>query len=267
MGEAEIKDFFEQQINCWELAKRNFESLDLIKKKSFKVKDLDGYVQYNPARKISTLAKVDKENIGERKCFLCEKNRPKEQLSMDVILGWQLLVNPFPILPYHFTIVNKNHTHQKLEIETGIELADKMPGFIIFYNDDGAGASAPDHRHFQAIPINELPLIKLLNRKEQSKERISLPFRYLTTELEIKEIKSPVNVFFWKNGVNETVKILGIPRKAHRPNEFFLDPPERRAFSPGAIDMGGVLVTPFETDFNKISNSEIKKIFAQVSYS
>lgn len=266
MSEAEIKDFFYRQLESWDLVRMNYEILNQVKKKPFQTGTLKGWVQFNPGRKSSTMANLDHQSLEKRKCFLCKNNRPKEQIELEIIPGWDLVVNPFPILPYHFTIVNKKHIDQKLVFETGEILADKMEGFTVFFNDNGAGASAPDHMHFQAVPIKSLPLIQEFLSEEQQNKKIDLPFKILTEEQEIRKVVFPVNVFFWKNEKG-IIKKLGIPRQAHRPKEFYLEYPKRRAVSPGAIDMAGIIVTPYEEDFNSLNNEEIKEIYLQVGIS
>lgn len=262
MTETEIKSFYKDQVNNWDLLKKNVTSLKEIIKKPFKCFDLQGIVQYNPARAASTLAKVDKENLIKRECFLCEKNRPGEQFSLPIIPSWNLLVNPFPILPYHFTIVSTEHRPQVLSLNTGKQLAFEMEEFVIFYNDNGAGASAPDHAHYQGVPIKSLPLIELLRHNKV----IKLPYKIISNENDIKKCKEPVNVFFWQEK-NKEIKIIAIPRKNHRPKEFYMETPYRRSISPGAIDMAGIIVTPFENDFNEITNDDIKSIYDQVGFS
>lgn len=276
-----LNDFYETQLKNWEVAANNFEALKRVKKKPFKAGDLEGYVQFNPARKSSTIAKVDPESIKVRKCFLCEENRPEEQLKMEILEDFDLLVNPFPILPYHFTIASRHHIPQEYIPETGIKLAKKLPGMVVFYNDPGAGASAPDHLHFQAVPKKSLPLINLIEEewdKENNKDSgiphipLDLPFEvlvlsgHLATDPNLFPQKwpHPINAFFWRDEEKDYVRTLTIGRNAHRPDCYFLEPPLRRAFSPGAIDMAGVLVTPFEEDFNKITDPEIYDIYRQV---
>lgn len=261
----ELKKFFEDQLESWELAKRNYEALDMVKKKPFQVKDLKGIVQFNPARAVSTLAKVDEASIKKRDCFLCEKHRPKEQASLNILPGWELLVNPYPILPYHFTIASKEHEPQEVKIKVGEELAGKLEGMVVFYNDAGAGASAPDHAHFQAVPKTTLPLITLLDEKDgEGIEILQLPYQVIMNPQEIAMNKNPWNLFFWKDNRGE-IKTVGISRKAHRPREYYLEKPERRSVSPGAIDMAGIIVIPFEEDFEAISNEDIENIYTQVS--
>lgn len=263
---AELKNFFENQLSTWALARENFEALTKVKKKSFRLGDLEGYVQFNPVRAVSTLAKVDKKSLIKRKCFLCDSNRPPEQGALDIINGWKLLVNPFPILPYHFTIAGNNHVPQKFEYKTAVAIAEKLPGMVVFYNDDGAGASAPDHVHYQAVPIEALPLITaIMNNEKKGEKNISLPYKIITSISEMSSLACPMNVFIWMRDKGE-LKFVAIPRRKHRPSQYFLTPPDRIAVSPGAIDMAGVIVTPFEEDFLKIDDQYISDIYKQVAF-
>ena len=41
------------------------------------------------------------------------------------------------------------------------------------------------------------------------------------------------------------------PRKAHRPACYFKDDPEKMVVSPGAVDVGGLLILPRREDFEK----------------
>lgn len=261
-----FKDFFDSQVKKWDTARNNYESLDLVQTKRFRLKDLKGLVQYNPARSVSSLAKVDRTTIEKRRCFLCEKNRPPQQESIEIIPGWELLVNPYPIMPYHFTICSKEHKAQRIDLEIGKELAAILDGMIVFYNDEGAGASAPDHAHFQAVPKESLPLISLIEEyKANSLKNIDLPFKFYTKENDIYRDHSPMNIYFWKVPSKE-IKIIGVPRRAHRPKEYYLSLPYRKTISPGAIDIAGVLVTPYEEDFQSISEEDIESIYSQVTY-
>lgn len=259
-----MNSLIDHQLQKWELASKNYKDLQFARIKKIKIGDLEVKVQCNPARAVSTLAKVESRDIKSRPCFLCSANRPAEQDKYEILPGWDLLVNPYPILPFHFTIASTSHTPQHLYFEEGKKLAERLPGMVVFYNDSGAGASAPDHLHFQAVPLEELPLIRLL--KDNEPQSLRLPFKIYTEEKEIKECKYPQNAYFWKDGEG-VVKMISIPRKAHRPESYFKSPPLRRAFSPGAIDMAGVLVTPFEEDFEATDSVDIINIYQQTAFS
>lgn len=274
---SDISTFINKQLELWPLAKNNFNNLDGIERKPFKVLGLKGYVQFNPARAVSNLAKVDSQSIKQRQCFLCSQNRPAEQITLDLIPGWKLLLNPYPILKNHLTIVGEKHLPQEFLPVPAVMMAAQLPEMTLFYNDDGAGASAPDHRHFQAVKKFDLPLIELIDNNFGNQDIINnLPFYLETGEVKVnsscdlirmstKYSKYPLNAFFWLSSLNRIRYIL-IPRKTHRPTCYFADPPFRRAISPGAIDMAGILVTPIREDYDLISENEIMEIYNQVGF-
>ncbi|MCH5228763.1 MAG: DUF4922 domain-containing protein [Muribaculaceae bacterium] len=138
---------------------------------------------------------------------------------------------------------------------------------LVFYNGTGAGASAPDHKHFQCVPIEELPLIKKISYHLKRGVNIALPYRILTDSKKIQEIQTQVslNAYFWKSEDDE-ILCFAIPRRAHRPKSFFMDPPMRRAVSPGALDMAGIIVTPMEEDFKLLQEEEIEEILREVGF-
>lgn len=252
MNREELEKFLKEQLANWPLAEKNFKALESVRRKPFKIGDFEGWVQFNPARAVSTLAKVDAESVKSRPCFLCKENRPQQQSAIEILPGFQLLVNPFPILPMHFTIASTKHIPQELFPEYGEALARELPGMMVFFNGIGAGASAPDHLHFQAVPIEQLPLfsnIKIGN----------------TVSLEFTSQTDSLNAYFWTDAPGNDVNSFVIPRIKHRPESFFLLPPMRRAVSPGAIDMAGIIVVPYLEDFEAITSSDIEKIYKEVA--
>ena len=157
MEDSSISRFFNRQLEMWEDARHRFRDL-----KHVAVRQLSDQlkVQFNPARIVSTGAKIDKHTLGERPCFLCERNRPKEQMTKQIDDHFQLLVNPFPILPVHFTIPATKHQPQSIYRHYGEmhRLLSLHSELMVFYNGPKCGASAPDHLHFQAGTSGVLPL-------------------------------------------------------------------------------------------------------------
>ena len=77
-----VQEFIDAQLAAWPMARGNFEALKGVETKEL---DLDGMrlkVQFNPARIVSSGAKVDAASLAARPCFLCEKNRPAEQTGL-----------------------------------------------------------------------------------------------------------------------------------------------------------------------------------------
>jgi hypothetical protein len=157
------KDFFDWQIAKWEFAKKNYGTLQSLKVKHFYFPRTSVSVQYNPHRVGSTLALVDEASIAKRKCFLCDENLHNEQDGIKLTENYTLLVNPFPIIPVHFTAKFNQHLPQKIS-DNFIEILEgaKTLGenYFLLYNGPEAGASVPEHRHFQGGTKKHFPILK-----------------------------------------------------------------------------------------------------------
>lgn len=294
---AKAKALFLQQTNIWKLAKQNYLELGSIKKKIF---DFDGFeivVQFNPGRIISSSAKVDVKSIKERACFLCTSNLPKEQKGIICNNNYILLLNPFPIFEEHFTIPQLEHKPQEIysNFEDMLNISKELSdGYSIFYNGPKCGASAPDHMHFQASLKDKMPVEKELeyiyeNSTEllsNEKIRVVAVTNYIRNLFVIesddkiaihKEFQKLYNAIKEKTSSDEEPlmnitatysdkwRIFIFPRKAHRPTQFFAEGNDKILLSPAAVDFGGLLITPREEDFEKISKKDIIDIFKQTS--
>jgi len=67
---------------------------------------------------------------------------------------------------------------------------------------------------------------------------------------------------FQKEG---TWRLLIFPRRKHRPEVFFREGEDRVVISPGVIDMGGLLITPVEKDFERLDGVQVESIYREVS--
>ena len=167
--------FIENQLAKWQTARINHEALNQIETRRFELAGNTITVQFNPARAVSTCAKVDKSSIEARKCFLCLENKPNEQDEIIISLDepFSLRINPYPILPEHLTISSLKHQDQVLADKTIRQLPGKLiswleeyfaSGYVLFYNGAKCGASAPDHFHFQAVKQSDVPVIQQWER-------------------------------------------------------------------------------------------------------
>lgn len=167
--------FTENQLAKWQTARTNHEALNQIETRRFELAGNTITVQFNPARAVSTCAKVDKSSIEARKCFLCPENKPNEQDEIIISLDepFSLRINPYPILPGHLTISSVKHQDQVLADKTIRQLPGKLiswleeyfaSGYVLFYNGAKCGASAPDHFHFQAVKQSDVPVIQQWER-------------------------------------------------------------------------------------------------------
>lgn len=282
MEDSSISRFFNRQLEMWEDARHRFRDL-----KHVEVRQLSDQlkVQFNPARIVSTGAKIDKHTLGERPCFLCERNRPKEQMTKLIDDHFQLLVNPFPILPVHFTIPATKHQPQSIYRHYGEmhRLLSLHSELMVFYNGPKCGASAPDHLHFQAgtsgvlplqtnwqrlsrsltdvISLNDeekisvlsdflVPAFVIISKSEDSDEEL---FHRLYRSMPMRgdESEPMMNIIAWRKG-DEFISVV-IPREKHRPDAYFAEGEAQMMVSPGALDMAGLIITPREEDFSKIN--------------
>ena len=288
-----IRAFFTHQLDTWDEIRQRYEALKHVGLKQLGHRQL----QYNPARMVSTGAQIDRQTIAQRACFLCEKNRPEEQLTIDLGDDFELMVNPFPVLPMHFTIVRKTHVPQTiLENYTEIHrLLELFPELFVFYNGPMSGASAPDHMHFQAGIGQELPLMTVLRKlekeqqvlikqgngsslsmfnsasfnafviKSKAQETEMTLFKQLYDAMPVREgEKEPrMNIVAWRDGSEDVTVVL--PRDNHRPACYFEEGDRRMVISPGALDMAGLIITPREEDFNRMSEDKLISILKEVS--
>lgn len=288
-----IRAFFTHQLDTWDEIRQRYEALKHVGLKQLGHRQL----QYNPARMVSTGAQIDRQTIAQRACFLCEKNRPEEQLTIDLGDDFELMVNPFPVLPMHFTIVRKTHVSQTiLENYTEIHrLLELFPELFVFYNGPMSGASAPDHMHFQAGIGQELPLMTVLRKlekerqvlikqgngsslsmfntvsfnafviKSKAQETEMTLFKQLYAAMPVREgEKEPrMNIVAWRDGSEDVIVVL--PRDNHRPACYFEEGDRRMVISPGALDMAGLIITPREDDFNRMSEDKLISILKEVS--
>ena len=283
----------ERQKKEWSLVKANYNDLAAIETKKLSVNGFDFIVQFNPARFTSSSANINPQAVRERTCFLCPCHLPLEQelLPYTARSGneYLILCNPFPIFPSHFTIPDVNHTDQLISgrIEDMLELAEQLSDFVLLYNGPKCGASVPDHFHFQAGNKGFLPIQALVESgasvehypvpafvfesEEASSVAASFHLFYATLQETLTQTPSAaepepmLNILCWKTGGKYFLVLF--PRKLHRPAQFFAEGDAHILLSPGTIDLGGVIITPLEKDFRKLSEADVAHIFEQICLS
>ncbi len=237
----DVEGFFEEQLRVWPEVAERFEALGCVETKRVG----DYTVQFNPARAVSTAAKVDAASIATRPCFLCAANRPAQQLAIE----WEdmeILVNPFPIFPGHLTIAAKAHVPQSLlgRAAQMRRLSRALPGYTVFFNGAKSGASAPDHMHFQAVPSRYM-------------NPTSMAYTYELPEADFsaEEIDPMVNMVC-TDGI-----ITVIPRTKHRPDCY-----GELLVSPASIDLCGTLIAVRRSDFDALDAGRVEQIIREVTF-
>ena len=291
----DVRKFYEEQLAEWPEFRQRVEQLKEVTLREFKINGFTIRAQFNPARAVSSGAKLDKASIASRKCFLCGENRPTVQRGLKMNERFTLLVNPFPILREHFTIACDEHRPQEIKnsLSDMLDFAQQMPDHILFYNGPRCGASAPDHLHFQAVAKGQLPLEKEWRKAEKRvlsewnghrlEQLVDYGRRCLHAESERKDALASLfnqtyTQYMMMEGGNEEPRLnlfamyeegrwhlFIFPRKTHRPTQYYAEGEAYRMISPGAIDMAGVLVLPRKEDFDALSISELTDVFSQVS--
>lgn len=290
---AAVEDLFRRQFEVWPMAKSNFDALKGVEVKEF---DLDGLhikVQFNPARMVSSAAKVDKASLAARKCFLCAENRPDVQEGIDWNDRYTVLINPFPIFPRHLTIPDKGHVDQLIDsrIADMAALAMTLEGYTVFYNGPRCGASAPDHMHFQAgnsdfltlgdaledtelqtiategdstlALADKLPLKVFVIDADTPEEAQKLFGRLYAALPDGEDSPEPMmNILAY--ATPKGVRIVVIPRKRHRPSFYGMEGEGKMVISPASVDMGGVFITPRPQDFAAFDADLARRIYDEL---
>ena len=299
MNDSPLQRFFNRQLEKWDDARNRYHELRNVRTRELAMGASSIQVQWNPARMVSTGASIDKKAIAERPCFLCEANRPKEQTKKSVDNHFDLLVNPYPILPTHFTIPSVKHEPQRIRDIYGEihKLLDEYPELMVFYNGPKCGASAPDHAHLQAGTSGRLPLQMSWQRLSRNltplislndDESISLIDEYPCPALLIRshsqysdeqlflrlyealtmqddDAEPMMNIVSWRRD-DEYLSVI-FPRGKHRPDCYYAQGNDQFVISPGALDMAGLIITPRQEDFERLTPEKALSILNEVSLS
>lgn len=296
VSSSQATELLSKQLVTWPLAEKNYKALEAVQVKSFDMGGFSIRAQFNPARIVSTGAKVDARSLKERKSFLCPENLPVEQERLPFGFRHLVLCNPYPIFPQHFTIPTRKHTPQLIlpQWNDFLELTRRLAPFTVFYNGPRSGASAPDHAHFQAVTRGIMPLDEEVTQfirqsyasvydnriypltgnlrpglviQAATEEAATRLFKKIYAALPILpgEPEPMMNIFgsYYDNNWVITV----IPRKRHRPWQYEAEGNDHLLSSPGAADIGGLFITPLEKDFKKINPELLRDVYQQVCLS
>jgi len=296
-----IHKFVGDQLSCWPFACDNFRALKNVQVREMEINGLTVKLQFNPARMVSSAAKLTKADIAGRKCFLCRENRPSEQIMMKFEgrkgKKYHILVNPYPIFPNHLVVASDRHTDQSIlnRYVDMLDLARKYTDFTFFYNGPRSGASAPDHHHFQAAPSGLMPLecdVKAMTdenmtfiasvqdarlfhydkfthgvfvlKAHTAKSAAKMFYRLLDcADLPEGDTEPLFNLFtFYHAGQFCSIVVF---RSRHRSHHYFSEGDDHFTMSPGCADMGGMFIVPVLEEFEKITRSDLTEIIKEVS--
>lgn len=285
-----LKCLWENQIHCWDTARRNYEALASVQERTLEIDGIAIRIQHNPGR-IASVSSTPRF-AAERPCFLCNDNLPHEQLRLPYTSDYQILVNPFPIFRHHFTIPAIAHTPQRIDgrIEAMLDLARLCTPYTLFYNGARCGASAPMHMHFQAgeggfLPIESqwqgadsvtiathgdarLSLLEKMLRPiflitSTSRDHAAILLNKLCRALPAKRGEEPMMNIVARHESGQWIVFL-FPRSKHRPDRYYAADATQRLISPGSVEMGGVIITPRPDDFKQLTAQDITEIYQEI---
>jgi hypothetical protein len=286
-----------EQKETWQNLQEGYELLKEVRERELSCGKFNVHLQYNPGRMKSSTAIVGKKNQKERSCFLCLDHLPEGQKGIFYRGEYLILCNPMPVFTSHFTIPHLDHRAQAIAEHIGTLLhllTDFGFGWTVIYNGPKCGASAPDHFHFQVVPSGRMPIKKeileekrlilmtqidrvlLYRGRNLGRELILLEgddlvavgdvFKLLLNAMKkvlLIDEEPMMNIAGFQKGKKWNLMIF--PRKKHRPDAFFREGDARIVVSPGVMDMGGVLITPFKKDFIRLDANVIEGIYREVS--
>jgi len=176
-----------------------------------------------------------------------------------------------------------------------LSMAKDLPDYMILYNGPHAGASAPDHFHFQAGNKALFPIesdLRTFTGRRTVKEtaqgcvysmdeylRKTLVFRSDSLEWTAVEFESLLQRLrlFQPDEAEPMINLLAsftdgywhlfvFPRRQHRPSQYYEEGVKQFLFSPGAVDFGGILIFPRREDFEKITPELTEAMFIQLTF-
>jgi hypothetical protein len=294
--QTRVAALIQQQLATWPMLQKATASLQQAQYKELSVKGSRVLAQFNPARIVSTAAKVDAASIQQRPCFLCAQNLPAEEKGVTFGENYVALCNPFPVLKNHLVISERQHTPQAIagRFADLLDLTEALGSdYFTLYNGPACGASAPDHHHFQACSRDKMPLfdeIKTWPRaivacasgieisgfedyrlnvhiaRGKEKGKLADWFAYELNQLhrEAAATSEPMlNLIATYDAHGWTVYLF--PRSKHRPTCYFAEGNEKLTISPAGIDLAGILVVPDPDHFTRLTASDVAQIYDEVS--
>jgi ribosomal protein S18 acetylase RimI-like enzyme len=290
-------ELLSEQKKSWQDLREGYKSLKNVRERGLPCGRFSVRLQYNPGRIKSSLADVGERKSNERRCFLCLDRLPESQKGIFYRGEYLILCNPMPVFPSHFIVSHLDHRLQAIAEHIALFfrlMGDFGSDWTILYNGPKCGASAPDHLHFHAGPSGQMPIEKEMRREngitltKQVDGVLLYRLRDLGREVIVLEGDDPMAVgSAFRVFLNTLKKVLLIdeepmmniaglqkegkwrlvifPRRKHRPEAFFREGDARVVVSPGVIDMGGLLITPVEKDFEGLDGAEVENIYREVS--
>ena len=292
---ADIEALITQQVATWPMLREAVAGLKQVAVKQFTINGSQVFAQFNPARIVSTAAKVDAATISKRPCFLCADNLPPEEKGIAFGDRFVVLCNPFPVLRDHLVISSREHTPQAIagSFEAMLDLARELgEDWFVLYNGPRCGASAPDHFHFQACARDGVPLFGDFDfwlDRDSDEAGFVISHNYRFSLMAFAGADGQKLEDWFARAVAELAEVMNsdsepmmnlilsyqqdhwrgfiLPRGKHRPACYDAEGEAKLTISPAAIDLAGVVVVPQPDHFARLRAEDLRTIFDEVGLS
>lgn len=299
-AEEVVGGLIAQQIESWPMLREAVGRLAEARYREVLVGGESFRVQCNPGRIVSASAKVDAASISARPCFLCPSSLPPEERAIGFSERLVVLCNPYPIVPSHLVIADRQHRPQSIggSFEDYLKVTEWLgERFFTLYNGARCGASAPDHLHFQAGAIDSVRVFDRLRSGGagmqrriissgsggylvilpqhpvnllvlESADRQWLGQRFRETIARLGEVTGEPDepllnlVATFRGGV---WSVVIFPRHRHRPACYFAEEESRLTISPGAVDLAGLFVLPDPVHFERLRPEDLATVIDEVA--
>ncbi len=265
MADFDPNELFDRQMAQWPVCRERYAALSSAKKRTITLANRAYTLIYNPLRRISASAKTD-DGALSRPCFLCSDQRPEEQIDLTVNpsgseFAYQAAVNPYPILSHHFTIISSKHCEQVISparLRDMERLARQMSGYLLFFNGAKAGASAPDHFHFQAVRQSDVPLCQATEKEKETLFIQSCGAEDVKIDCSASDM---LNILCWCENGQTMWRV--IRRRRHRPGQYYAGGSEKVLISPAALEFAGIIPLARKEDFERMDAALLADILRQ----
>jgi len=221
-------------------------------------------------------------------CFLCPENIGWQQqgieLGYDVRTGdngYFAVMNPYPLMPCHCVLVAQQHVPQAAPfanpardmrniVHDLLSLAERLPGFVGFYNGQGAGASIAGHLHFQFFRRPENYGLFALESATHPAARSGYPLNVLHWQGDAQTAADQASDWLCQwiarlpPGAQPSANIIATVNEPSSDVQVFVVPrDQQRAHAPGmsgavgGLEVLGELVFSTEQEWDRLASKQI----------
>jgi len=182
-----------------------------------------------------------------------------------------VMPNGFPITCLHLLLVTTEHREELKvdDLQSALDFGLQFPGYLVFHNMRRAGATRPEHAHFQAVLRDEPLPIEVATRQELfslNGVTFARVENYPLYSLAVKGEKAAEVVFAVLQELRPTPfnlvmsngEVVIVPRTKEQPSGF------NNLF--GGLEMAGCVVMVEEERYRMLEYDEIRQALAECGW-